>query len=242
MVDLRQQSLSGIVIGNHRATGVFEKFRIDYCYHGNRSLEEACAEQHVDIEEVINDLLNDISGNSVVNLPFDALPLSVLTDYIQNNHHAYTRREMPRIMELLSEARKYGQETPELLKVVEAFQAVREELELHMQKEERVLFPRINEIEKNKYRQGHSAFNISYIQSPITIMEQEHIHTGSLIEEIRNLTHDFTLPDDNLRYREAVEALQVFTSDLHQHVHLENNILFPRALDLFRKREKVAAN
>jgi len=243
MEELRYQKLSEIVIENHRAAAVFEKYRLDYSFKGSRTLEQACEERSLNPAKVINDLENEVSGSAAVNLPFKMLPLSVLTDYIHHTHHDYVRKETPRIVEYLQKlADRYGTKHPELLKVLAAFVAMKEELELHMQKEERVLFPRICEMEKNKYRQGQSRLNIAYLQSPINIMEQEHDHTGLLLEEIHELTHDYNIAEESPEYRLAMESLQVFESDLHQHIHLENNILFPAAIVMFRKSEQAALN
>ncbi len=243
MNDLRKKDLADIVIDNHRAAAVFEKYRLDYCFNGHRTLEEACSEKSMDIMKVISDLENEVSGSTSVNLPFKELPLSVLTDYIHHTHHDYIRKESPQLVEYLQKiVTEYGDKNPKLIKVLAAFNALREELELHMQKEERVLFPRINEMDKNKYRQGNSRVNIAYLQSPITIMEQEHLHTGELMEEIHLLTQEFSIAEDSENYRLAMESLQAFESDLHQHIHLENNILFPAAIEMFRKTEQASLN
>ena len=142
---------------------------------------------------------------------------------------------MPQILAYLQKAAsKHGERHPEMLKVFELFAAVKEEMEQHMQKEEQVLFPRIQETEKWVNEGKEMLINHTYLQAPVHLMEQEHEHAGALMAEINTLTDNYHPPADACTtYKLSFAALQAFEMDLHQHVHLENNILFPKALQLF---------
>lgn len=248
MNDLSNQTLAQIVTGNHRTAAVFEKYHLDFCCKGKRSLEQACAEQDIAVEEVLNEL-NTASQNASPNgqaaFPFDELGLSQLADYIVSSHHVYVKNELPQLLGYTQKvASKHGQRHPELLKIFELVVAVKEEMELHMQKEEQVLFPRIKEIEKLAQQpEGNYKLSISYLQGPVTVMEQEHDHAGSLLEEIRVLSNNYQAPADACTtYQLTYASLKAFEMDLHQHVHLENNILFPKAIALAQKVSEAALN
>ena len=165
------------------------------------------------------------------------MTLTQLCDYIIQTHHAFVKNEMPRIFAYLQKvSSKHGDRHPELYKIFQTFTAVKEEMEGHMKKEELILFPRIKELEKlTNNDRGQFQMNIGYLQSPINVMEHEHDHAGTQLNEIRILTNDYTPPQDACTtYRLSFAALQAFEIDLHQHVHLENNILFPKAIDEFK--------
>lgn len=142
---------------------------------------------------------------------------------------------MPAILSYLEKvASKHGNGHPEMMRVLELFATVKEEMGQHMQKEEQILFPRIKEVEQQLGEGNEIIINNTYLLSPISMMEQEHDHAGSLLSEIRQLTNDYTPPADACTtYKLSFASLQAFEHDLHQHVHLENNILFPKALRLF---------
>jgi len=238
MNNLMTKSLAQIVNENHRAANVFEEYHLDFCCKGKRSLQQACAESLVSAEELIRALDSTVKAdNYSVHLNYNLLSLSQLADYIVSTHHAYVKQEMPQILSYLQRvAAKHGDRHPEMLKVVEIFAAVKEEMEQHMQKEELILFPRIKEIEKQNIGVNKNKLAISYLQSPIHRMEEEHDHAGAAMAEIRALTNNYNTPADACTtYRLSYAALQAFEMDLHQHVHLENNVLFPKAMDFFNK-------
>lgn len=230
------KSLAQIVNNNHRAAGIFEKYNLDFCCKGKRTLEQACTENEINVEQVLADLDQTRQGDSnTTPLSHESLSLSQLTDYIVNTHHSYVKKEMPVILGYLQKvAAKHGGRHPEMLKVFELFAAIKEEMEQHMQKEEFILFPRIRETEKLVKEGKDNLINSSYLLSPITVIEQEHDHAGSMMAEIKKFTNNFEPPVDACTtFRLSFAALQAFETDLHQHVHLENNILFPKALQLF---------
>jgi regulator of cell morphogenesis and NO signaling len=236
MNELLTKSLAQIVNTNHRAATVFEKYHLDFCCKGRRSLEQACAESKIAPADVISDLQEHLGSNQLnENANYDRLSLSELADHIVNTHHSYVRNESGPLLGYLQKvAAKHGARHPEMLKVLELFTAIKEEMELHMDKEEKILFPRIREAEQVLADGKTLVINRSYIKSPIDMMEQEHDHAGSLLAEIRKLTSNYNPPPDACTtYRLSFEVLQAFELDLHNHVHLENNILFPKALKLF---------
>ena len=239
-------SLAQIVNSNHKAASVFEKYRLDFCCKGKRSLEVACEEQQLEVSRVTEELETIFSKESNgAAIDFDKLNLTQLSDYIIQTHHAYVKNEMPLIDAYLQKvSSKHGGRHPELYKIFQTFSAVKEEMEGHMKKEELILFPRIKEVQKladNEKAQLQTG--IGYLQSPITIMEQEHDHAGSLLNDIRTLSNDYTPPQDACTtYRLSFAALRAFELDLHQHVHLENNILFPKAIEMFRDLQTTVLN
>lgn len=236
MNELMTKTLAQIVKEDHRAASVFEKYHLDFCCKGKRSLQQACAEGLLSADELIAALDNTVKPDSYsVHLNYDLMSLSQLVDYIVATHHNYVKQEMPQIQSYLERvASKHGDRHPEMRKVAEIFAAVKEEMEEHMQKEETILFPRIKETEKQSKEPDKIKLSISFLQSPIYMMEEEHDHAGAAMAEIRELTNNYNPPGDACTtYRLCFAALQAFETDLHQHVHLENNILFPKAIGLF---------
>ena len=242
---LSSQSLAQIVNSNHRAASVFEKYHLDFCCKGKRSLAQACFEQHVELSQVAGELGYIFSKAATGSLDFDKMNLAQLCDYIVHTHHAYVKNEMPQIHAYLQKvSSKHGERYPELYKIFQTFAAVKEEMDGHMKKEELVLFPRIKELEKLAHdEKAPLQLNIGFLLSPITVMEQEHEHAGNLLNDIRDLSNNYTPPQDACTtYRLSFDALKAFEEDLHEHVHLENNILFPKAIEIFKELQTSAFN
>jgi regulator of cell morphogenesis and NO signaling len=235
---LSSLSLAQIVNNNHKAAAVFEKYHLDFCCKGKRSLAQACGEQELPVSEVTQDLENIFSNESNnTALDFEKMNLTQLCDYIVQTHHAYVKSEMPQIYAYLQKvSSKHGDRHPELYKIFQTFSAVKEEMEGHMKKEELILFPRIKELQKLADNENAQLqLNIGYLQSPITVMEQEHDHAGGLLNDIRIFSNNYTPPQDACTtYRLCFAALKAFELDLHQHVHLENNVLFPKSIEIFK--------
>jgi len=246
MNTLKSKSLAGIVSNNHQAAGVLEKYHLDFCCKGKRSLLDACMEQDLPVDQIAEELHNlSVDHTGSTSPLFAEMTLTQLAEYIELTHHAYVNKELPLISGYLQKVTsKHGERHPELIKIYQLFSAVKEELEGHMKKEEKVLFPRIKEMEKQLQQEPvQLKLNIGYLQSPITVMEQEHDHAGNLLNEIRILTDNYTPPADACTtYRLSYAALQAFELDLHQHVHLENNILFPKAIMAFKSLQETILN
>lgn len=246
MNELMKKSLAQIVNNDHRAASVFEKYDLDFCCKGKRSLQQACDEKQLPVTEIATELKNlSVKNDKDAVLDFENMDLGALVDYIVQTHHAYVKKELPLIFSYLEKVTaKHSIHHPELIKIFQLFAAIKEEMEGHMKKEEVILFPRIKELEKHvKGEPERFGVNITYLQSPITVMEQEHDHAGNLLYEIRTLSNNYTSPGDACTtYRLSFAALQAFELDLHQHVHLENNILFLKTITAFRELKETALN
>jgi regulator of cell morphogenesis and NO signaling len=235
MNDLTTQSLAQIVNKDYRAAAILEKHHLDFCCKGKRSLQKACEEAAISVERVLADLGQLAASNDrPPSSPFDHLSLAQLCDYIVNTHHSYVKNEMPAIFQYLSKVvSKHGDKHPELQQVLQLFTAVKTEMEQHMEKEELVLFPRIKDVENRLLSGEQLNLDSTYLLAPIVIMESEHDHAGTALDEIRKLTNDHLPPIGACTtFRLSYNALQAFEADLHHHVHLENNILFPKALKM----------
>jgi len=238
MSELMTKSLAQIVNSNHRAATVFEKYHLDFCCKGKRSLQQACEENKLSVNDVISALETTAESNSCgTRINYENFSLAQLAGYIEMTHHTYAKKEMPAILGYLQKvAGKHGDRHPEMVKVMQLFSSLKEEMERHLQTEELILFPRIKEIEQAETTGNMMAFSSTYLLDPIRIMEQEHDHAGSLLSEIRQLTNNYNPPADACTtYKLSYAALEAFELDLHKHVHLENNILFPRALLLLTR-------
>jgi regulator of cell morphogenesis and NO signaling len=158
-----------------------------------------------------------------------AMSLTQLADHIEQTHHQYLKRELPRLSPLVEKiAAKHGPTNENLVQLSQVFAAFREELESHMVKEERILFPLIRQIDANATSAG--GFHCGSIDNPIRVMELEHQHAGDAMEQMRELTDGYTAPADACNtYRAVMQSLAEIETDMHQHVHKENNVLFPRA-------------
>lgn len=236
MNNLEQQSLSHIALEHHELIPVLEKYSLDFCCRGNKTLSEACNEKNISLSPVIAEMQLSTNSSKPI-LPFTDMNGEQLISYILIHHHFYVKNAIPLIIGLLDKlVTKHGPRYPNMIKVYQLFVAVKEELEPHMQKEEQVLFPRIKEIATLSLQQKRTGHAAAYINAPIHVMETEHDNAGQLLFEIRHITNNYTAPEDACTtHRVCLEALKVFEADLHQHVHLENNILFPMAVTIMNK-------
>lgn len=211
---------------------VFEGFGIDYCCGGRRPLGEACRELGLDPQVVIAALrASDAEASPTQERDWTQTSSDVLIEHIVSTHHVFLRRELPRLADLaLKTEQAHGQRHGELAECRNVFEALRAELESHMLKEEQILFPAIRNMESAA--RGQATF-VGSVQGPIRVMEHEHKSAGQALSRLRELTNDFTPPEDACNtWRALLEGLKALESDLHQHIHKENNILFPRAVSL----------
>lgn len=225
-----------IALESPNATRVFEKMKIDYCCGGNRSLAEACANAGLELES-LEQMLNDAETNAQekATIDFKSLTLTELITHILDKHHVYTKEEINRLTALIEKViGAHGVNHPELHKIGAVFQRLCRDLEPHMFKEEQILFPYIIEMENaalNKRSGPGSRFGT--VNNPIRMMMMEHDAVGDILRELRVLSSDYAVPADGcISYKTLFEALEVLEKDLHQHIHLENNILFPRAVEM----------
>ncbi len=222
-----------IALANSSARHVLESARVDYCCGGGKSLQEACTHAGVNPEEILLKLDENSRHIDPSEADWTIAPLSVLTAHIKNHHHKYVRHAIAHILPLLEKVvAKHGSHRPELAEITSAFRAVAKEMTAHMQKEEMILFPFIDALDQAAM--AHSAPERPFFQSvrnPIFAMMNEHDAAGDLVKQIRKASADYQPPEDSCTsYKALFQELQEFERDLHQHVHLENNILFPRAV------------
>lgn len=233
--NLRTQTVGNIVANNWKAASVFEKYEIEFCCTGNMALESACAKKNVKIEEIEADLgsvLNDAPSNET---DYNSWELDFLASYIENTHHKYVTDMLPQIMVHLNKISDvHGAMHPELFEIRNIFEGITHELTSHMKKEEFMIFPIIKKMVwslKNNQPIQMPAFGT--IANPIGVMMQDHDHEGGNMREIAKLSSNYTVPADGCTtYEVAFKMLADFEKNLHKHIHLENNILFPKAMKL----------
>jgi regulator of cell morphogenesis and NO signaling len=222
-----------MVATDFRAAAVFERFGIDFCCGGRRSVAEACQHAAVDplaIERALTELpVAEDDGSDVSRWPIDRL-----IDHIVAAHHAYVRSSLPTIARYLAKlVEVHGVRHAELSRIAASFDQLGGDLLLHMMKEERVLFPYILALARATSAPAPGPFGS--VENPIRMMEQEHRAAGDEMRLIRELTNGYAPPADGCTtYRVCFAELAAFERDLHRHVHLENNVLFPKSIDLER--------
>lgn len=216
------------------ATRVFEKLGIDYCCGGKRSLGEACTTAGVKFEDVELALIAASKTNHE-EPNFHTASLEELINHVVGKHHSFTRLEIARLNALLEKVcAAQGENHPELLQINVLFRELGADLETHMTKEERVLFPYVLRMEAAA-KQQVPLFRPPFgtVANPVRMMMLEHDRAGELLQELRALSSNYVPPADGcISYQTLYAALEALEKDLHQHIHLENNILFPRAVEM----------
>lgn len=233
MTQLLNKTVAAIVIENFKAAPVFEKYGIDFCCKGKKSLQSACEEKSIDPAAVVEDLelIQTNAGNEAA---FTRMPPSLLINYILTVHHQFVRDNWQPILNfLLKIDAKHGERYPYIKKVLPYFSRLCVDLENHMRQEEEIVFPIIKDIENN-----NETGKTQGLRSLIDSMEEEHNSAGALMEEIRKLTDDYNIPENACTtFRLTMNLLREFETDLHRHVHLENHILFPKIYDKLPGRQ-----
>lgn len=231
MTTIADQTLASIVSSNHQVVPVLEKYHLDFCCKGKRTLAEACTEKGLPVNSIAEELLNKISAEQSSKYSFESMNAEQLISFILINHHFYVKQAMPTILAHIEKvAQKHGERFPYMVEVFCLFKEVCEEMTSHMQKEELILFPRIKEIEAVFSIGQNRKFSEGYISGPIKVMETEHDQAGELLYKIKELTNNYTPPEDACTtFKVSLAELKEFEEDLHKHVHLENNLLFPLA-------------
>lgn len=231
----QEATIGEIVAKDYRKAQVFKKFGIDFCCGGKKTVAEVCNKKGIDISEVKQQLasMDGEQGNPSQN--YQNWELDFLCDYIVSTHHKYVKDTLPFLSEISAKvARVHGDSHPEVVVAANLFAGIAADLSAHLQKEEKILFPYIKQLVSSKRENAAlppAAFG--EISNPIQMMESEHEHAGEDLSEIRAVTNDFAVPDDACTsYRILYKMFQEFENDLHQHIHLENNILFPGAIEL----------
>ena len=235
MDTFRNATIKSIVTSDYRAAAIFEKYSLDFCCKGGVTIDQACSEKHVDAAPVYAEL-EQLADTSPGNTPrFSEWPMDELIDYIVNVHHNYVREATPVISAHTQKVGAvHGNNHPEVVAIARHFETVAADFKSHMMKEEQMLFPYIKTLVRAQ--RGVGAFTpppFGTAQNPIRMMEAEHQAAGDELHAIRSLSNTYVPPEDACTtYRVSFKELQQFEQDLHQHVHLENNILFPKAIAL----------
>lgn len=235
-MNITEKSIIGeLVAENYRYATVFKTAGIDFCCSGNRTIQEACERKRIGSDELLANLQSISSSSQQGITDYQSWPLDLLADYIEKKHHRYVEQKSQEIKPYLDKVcRVHGAHHPELLEINEHFTAAVGELTMHMKKEELILFPFIRKMAKAK--QDNIVLerpHFGSIQNPIQMMEHEHSTEGDRFRKIETLSNNYTAPEDACNtYRVTFALLNEFEQDLHLHIHLENNILFPKSIEL----------
>ncbi len=230
-----KKTIGQIVAEDYRAASVFEKFGIDFCCNGNRSIDEACVQKNLDPEEFQKKMEAALTEKRVETTDYKSWSLDLLADYIEKKHHRYVEQQIPILKQYLDKINNvHGTKHPELHQIKDLFNASSGELAMHMKKEELVLFPYIRKMVKTKQSgQILDTPRFGTVKNPIQSMMHEHDNEGERFRQIETLSDTYTPPKDGCNtYNVSFALLKEFQDDLHRHIHLENNILFPKAVEL----------
>ncbi|AXP80968.1 Iron-sulfur cluster repair protein YtfE [Mariniflexile rhizosphaerae] len=230
-----QKQIGHFVAEDFRTAAVFTKYKIDFCCNGNRTIEEACTKKGIDSNMLIDELETVLSSKTDQTIDYKSWPLDLLAEYIEKKHHRYVEEKIPILRQFLDKlCNVHGERHPELFEINKLFTASAGELTAHMRKEELVLFPFVKRMVNAKL--GHTTIQpppFGTVENPIAMMMQEHDNEGVRFRQIAELTNNYTPPADGCNtYIVTFAMLNEFEQDLHLHIHLENNILFPEAIKL----------
>lgn len=229
------ETLGQIAAKDLRKAQVFKKYGLDFCCGGKKTVKEACNEKGLDVTKIEQELQKADKIPASRPLPYNDWSPSFLAEYIVNTHHSYVQKNLPDIRAYAKKVMTvHGNHHPELLPIYRLVEEVNAELTAHMAKEEKVLFPYIKElaVARNSAKPLH-AEHFRSVQNPINMMEIEHEMVGKNLAQIRELTNNYSLPEDACAsYSLLYRMLDEFEEDLHLHIHLENNILFPKAIEI----------
>lgn len=218
---------------------VLEAHGIDYCCGGKQDLATASRQAGLtpeQLETILQEAVDRIESQKETERNWTQASLTELADHIEDRHHTYMKRQLPRVENLIHDVmRAHGaQHGAMLTELNRVYTGLRHEIEMHLMKEEQILFPYIREIEAHQRRgEPMPPMHCGTVQNPIAQMEHEHDNAGDALAQMRELTNGYRCPDDACsKFRELYAALQDMEADLHEHIHLENNILFPKAVEL----------
>jgi regulator of cell morphogenesis and NO signaling len=234
MTDIAQKTLAGIVMDDHRAATVLERYHLDFCCKGKRTLADACEEKNIPLSTIVAELGSIHRSGNTAQIHFQKMTADQLIDYIVSYHHGYVKQMMPQIYDHLERvAVKYGDRFPKMIEVFRLFAVIRNEMTMHMQKEELMLFPAIKKAERSFPVKDGLHVEAQIIRGAVQQMEKEHDSAGEDMLAIQLLTNNYEAPEGACNTHQlSLAELKAFQEDLHRHVHLENNVLFPKATRL----------
>lgn len=237
---MKNRTIGSFVAEDFRTAAIFNRYGIDFCCKGGRTIDEVCEKKSIDQADLIEELVRLLTHQAENNIDFRQWPLDLLVDYIEKTHHRYVEEKVPVLLQFLNKlARVHGDRHPELIEINALFIGCAEELTQHMKKEELVLFPFIkNMVSSSISGQALDAPHFGTVQNPVSMMMHEHDGEGERFRKIAALSDNYTPPADACNtYKVTYSMLKEFEEDLHKHIHLENNILFPSAIALEQKFE-----
>ncbi len=231
---IQEKTIGDFVAEDFRTAEVFKKYHIDFCCKGGRTIEEACEKKKINPEDIYKDLEN-VAHQKTTDIDFNSWPLDLLADYVEKTHHRYVEEKSVVLVQFLNKLCKvHGERHPELYEINTLFLESVQDLAAHMKKEELILFPFIRKMVTSE-RSGESPESPHFgtVENPVSMMKHEHDVEGERFRKIAELTNDYQFPQDACgTYQVTFKMLEDFENDLHKHIHLENNILFPKAIKL----------
>lgn len=230
---MENKPIGELVAENYRTATVFKKYKIDFCCQGGRTISEACERKGVDITMLVTELQEAMQKPDASVTDFQSWPLDLLADYIEKKHHRCVEQRTQEIKPFLDKlCRVHGERHPELFKINELFTISAGELAQHMKKEELILFPYIRKmVNSGKPNPGMEQPHFGSVKNPIQMIMHEHDTEGERFRQIAELSNDYNPPEDACNtYSVTFALLKEFEDDLHLHIHLENNILFPQTI------------
>ena len=233
MTTIDNKTVADVVSENIKTAHVFKKYGIDFCCGGGITIDKACKKKNLDYSQLKEELLKVDDAPKAYN--YNSWKLDFLIDHILNIHHSYVEESIPLILQYSNRvAEVHGHHYTEVLKINTLFNEAANELASHMKKEENILFPYIKSLLQTEIaKEPLNSPSFGSINNPITMMEMEHEAVGDIFKEIARLTNNYTPPEDACNtFRALYAKLDEFEQDLHQHIHLENNILHPKAKQL----------
>lgn len=233
-MEIKNKQIGEIVAEDFRTATIFKKYGIDFCCKGDRTVEEACESKNLNSNEILEEIKN-LPNDNPGSVDFKSWPLDLLADYVEKTHHRYVEEKTPVIQSFLDKLCKvHGERHPELFEIRELFNESAKDLAAHMKKEELILFPFVRNLVKMKRKGSEFEFPpFGSVENPVNMMKHEHTVEGERFRKIGEKSDEFTPPADACNtYRVTFAMLQDFENDLHKHIHLENNILFPNSISL----------
>ena len=231
---LETKHIGEIVADDFRTAAIFKKYGIDFCCKGGRTVADACEAKKLDPDSIFREIENLPKGENN-SIDFQSFPLDLLADYVEKTHHRYVEEKTPILQGFLQKLCKvHGGNHPELFEIHDLFEESAKDLAAHMKKEELILFPFIRNLVKNKINGRNYEFpSFGTVENPVNMMMHEHTIEGERFRKIAELSDEYTPPADTCNtYRVTFAMLEEFENDLHRHIHLENNILFPKSIEL----------
>ncbi len=235
-MDITEKNIIGdLVAQDYRTAPVFKNHGIDFCCNGNRTIEDACKSKNMESSVLIEKLQQVVQKSSNTEINYNSWPLDLLADYIEKKHHRYVEQKIQEITPFLNKVvQVHGTRHTELSEIEKLFSESAGELTAHMKKEELMLFPFIRKMVKAQNNNDQvTPPMFGTVQNPIAMMQHDHDTEGERFRKIAQLTQSYSPPTDACNtYRVTFALLKEFEEDLHLHIHLENNILFPKAIEL----------